>query len=72
MAKVAKPKTAGDEMRIEVKEKFNWRNPAITGRTVSFKPGTYTVKRVCGEAAVAAGKAVEITTVMRNEAASSK
>ena len=59
-------------MRIEVKEKFDWRNRAITGRTVSFKPGIYTVKRECGEAAVAAGKAVEIKTVMRNESAASE
>lgn len=56
-------------MRVQFTREFNWRNPHIPGRTVRFKPGTYTVKRECGRAAVAEGAGVEIKTVRRRDEA---
>jgi len=50
-------------MKVTFKEDFDWDVPEHKGlATVAFKAGvTETVTRACGEAAVAAGKAVEVT-----------
>ena len=48
-------------MRVRFTENFDWDPPEKNGRvTLAFKAGEKTVRRECGEAAIAAGKAVEV------------
>ena len=47
-------------MRVQFTAPFDWDPPERKGRvTLHFKPGLRIVRRLCGEAAIAAGKAVE-------------
>jgi hypothetical protein len=57
-------------MRVRFKELFLWHVPDRKGRvTVAYEAGReYTVKRACGEEAIAAGKAEEVKgSVNHNE-----
>lgn len=45
-------------MRVRFTAPFDWDPPERRGRvTISFKPGLRTVRKLCGEAAISAGKA---------------
>lgn len=49
-------------MRVSFAERFPWSPPEKRGRVLIVFPTGFegTVRRICGEAAVAAGKAVEV------------
>jgi len=48
-------------MRVRFTENFDWDPPEKFGKvTLAFTVGERTVRRECGEAAVAAGKAKEV------------
>lgn len=48
-------------MRVRFTEDFDWDPPEKFGKvTLAFKVGEQTVRRECGEAAIAAGRAVEL------------
>jgi hypothetical protein len=49
-------------MRVRFLRRFRWVVPERRGRVaLVFKPGEKVVRRVCGEAAVAAGAAVLVS-----------
>jgi hypothetical protein len=53
---------------IEVQESFRWSPPERRGNvTIVYKPGRYLVTTPCAEAAIAAGKAVNIATQRRRK-----
>jgi hypothetical protein len=53
-------------MRVRFTAPFDWDVPEYRGRvTLHFKPGLRSVRRLCGEAAIKAGKAVEDGTENR-------
>lgn len=45
-------------MRVRFTAPFDWDPPELRGKvTLHFKPGLRVVRRLCGEAAIQAGKA---------------
>lgn len=68
MADSASP--LGILMRVRFTRNFSYRPPERRGRTIAFKAGMEkTVKRHCGNAAVAAGRAIEVPVPNRFERA---
>lgn len=58
-------------VRVRFTKNFDFRPPERKGRfTIAYKAGwTGTVRRCCGDAAIAKGKAVEMPAPMRPERA---